>query len=56
MGDMKRKMTKDEALAYIADEMQTVLDDDYPDAQNALVDDLMTEGFTEDEAEELVYD
>jgi hypothetical protein len=56
MGDMKRKMTKDEALAYIADEMATVLDDDYPDAQNALVDDLMTEGFTEDEAEELVYD
>ena len=49
-------MTQDEALAYIADEMQTVLDDDYPDAQNALVDDLMTEGFTEDEAEELVYD
>ena len=56
MGDMKRKMTKDEALAYVADEMATVLDDDYPDAQNALVDDLMTEGFTEDEAEELVYD
>ena len=48
-------MTQDEALAYIADEMQTVLDDDYPDKQEALVDDLMTEGFTEDEAEELVY-
>ena len=48
-------MTKTEALAYVADEMQTVLDDDYPDKQDALVDDLMTEGFSEDVAEELVY-
>ena len=49
-------MTETEALEFVADEMQTVLDDDYPDKQDALVDDLMTEGFTEDEAEELVYD
>jgi len=51
----KNMMTKTEALAYVADEMQTVLDDDYPDKQDALVDDLMTEGFSEDVAEELVY-
>ena len=51
----KNMMTKTEALAYVADEMQTVLDDDYPDKQEALVDDLMDEGFTEEVAEELVY-
>ena len=48
-------MTETEALEFVADEMQTVLDDDYPDKQDALVDDLMTEGFSEDVAEELVY-
>ena len=48
-------MTETEALEFVADAMLTVLDDDYPDKQDALVDDLMTEGFTDAEAEELVY-
>ena len=48
-------MTETEALEFVADAMLTVLDDDYPDTQDALVDDLMTEGFTEEVAEELVY-
>jgi hypothetical protein len=52
---MENMMTKTEALAYVADEMEMVLDNDYPEAQEALVDDLMTEGFTEEVAEELVY-
>jgi hypothetical protein len=57
MGDMEKKhmMTETEALEFVADALRTILDDDYPHTQDALVDDLMTEGFSEDVAEELVY-
>jgi hypothetical protein len=48
-------MTETEALEFVADALRTILDDDYPHTQDALVDDLMTEGFTEEVAEELVY-
>ena len=50
------KMTKTEAINYIRSEMQTVLDDDYPDRMESLVDELVDEGCDEDDAEELIFD
>ena len=49
-------MTKTEAINYIRSEMQTVLDDDYPDRMESLVDELVDEGYDEDDAEELILD
>ena len=53
---MKNRMTKTEAINYIRSEMQTVLDDDYPDRMESLVDELVDEGYGEDAAEELIFD
>lgn len=60
MGSMKdtrgNKMTKTEAINYIRSEMQTVLDDDYPDKMDSLVDELVDQGYGEEAAEELIFD
>jgi hypothetical protein len=53
---MKHKMTKAEAINYIRTAMETVLDDDYPDKMESLVDELVDEGYGEDDAEELIFD
>ena len=50
------KMTKPDAINYIRSEMQTVLDDDYPDRMESLVDELVDEGYDEDDAAELIFD
>jgi hypothetical protein len=50
------KMTKTEAINYIRSEMQTVLDDDYPDKMDSLVDELVDQGYGEEAAEELIFD
>ena len=59
MGSMKdtreNKMTKDEALAYIADEMEMTLDDNYPDRMESLVDELIEDGCDPDDAEKWVF-
>jgi hypothetical protein len=48
-------MTKTEALAYIVDEMQTVLDDDMPDKEDDLWCNLCDDhGFSEAEADEVI--
>ena len=49
-------MTKTEAINYVRSEMQTVLDDDYPDKMESLVDELIDMGYGEDAAEELIFD
>ena len=49
-------MTKTEAINYIRSEMQTVLDDDYPDKMDSLVDELVDQGYGEEAAEELIFD
>ena len=49
-------MTKTEAINYIRSEMQTVLDDDYPDRMESLVDELVDEGYNADDAEELIFE
>ena len=49
-------MTKTEAINYVQSEMQTVLDDDYPDKMESLVDELIDMGYGEDAAEELIFD
>ena len=63
MGDIRHTthtrantMTKTEAINYIRSEMQTVLDDDYPDKMDSLVDELVEEGYGEEAAEELIFD
>ena len=60
MGSMKdtrgNKMTKTEAINYIRTAMETVLDDDYPDKMESLVDELVEEGYDADDAEELIFD
>ena len=50
------KMTKTEAINYIRTAMETVLDDDYPDRMESLVDELVDEGYDEDDADELIFD
>ena len=55
MGDMKHKMTKTEAINYIRTEMATVLDDDYPDKMESLIDELIEDGADPDDAEEWVF-
>ena len=55
MGDMKHKMTKTEAINYIRTEMETVLDDDYPDRMESLIDELIEDGADPDDAEEWVF-
>ena len=49
-------MTKTDAINYIRSEMQMVLDDDYPDRMESLVDELVEEGYGEEAAEELIFD
>jgi hypothetical protein len=49
-------MTKTEAINYIRTAMETVLDDDYPDRMESLVDELVDEGYDEDDADELIFD
>jgi len=49
-------MTKTEAINYIRTAMETVLDDDYPDKMESLVDELVEEGYDADDAEELIFD
>ena len=49
-------MTKTEAINYIRREMETVLDDDYPDRMESLVDELVEEGYGEEAADELIFD
>ena len=56
MGDMENRMTKTEAINYIRREMETVLDDDYPDRMESLVDELVEEGYGEEAADELIFD
>tara|TARA_Y100000310_G_scaffold270375_1_gene284161 strand:+ start:440 stop:634 length:195 start_codon:yes stop_codon:yes gene_type:complete len=56
MGDMENRMTKTEAINYIRTEMETVLDDDYPDRMESLVDELVDEGYNADDAEELIFE
>ena len=53
---MKNRMTKTEAINYIRTAMETVLDDDYPDRMESLVDELVDEGYDEDDADELIFD
>ena len=43
-------MTKTEAINYIRSEMQMVLDDDYPDKMDSLVDELVDMGYGEEAA------
>ena len=50
------KMTKTEAINYIRSEMQTVLDDDYPDRMESLVDELIEDGADPDDADEWVFE
>jgi len=54
--DMKNRITKTEAINYIRNQMETVLDDDYPDRMESLVDELVDEGYGEAAAEELIFD
>ena len=49
-------MTKTEAINYIRTEMETVLDDDYPDRMESLVDELIDMGYGEEAAYELIFD
>ena len=49
-------MTKTEAINYIRTEMETVLDDDYPDRMESLIDELIEDGCDADDAEEWVFD
>ena len=49
-------MTKTEAINYIRSQMETVLDDDYPNRMESLVDELVDEGYGEAAAEELIFD
>ena len=49
-------MTKTEAINYIRTAMETVLDDDYPDMMESLVDELVDEGYNADDAEELIFE
>ena len=49
-------MTKTEAINYIRSEMQMVLDDDYPDKMDSLVDELVDMGYGEEAADELIFD
>ena len=49
-------MTKTEAINYVRSEMQTVLDDDYPDKMESLVDELIDMGYGEAAADELIFD
>ena len=63
MGDIRdnnntkeNTMTKTEAINYIRREMETVLDDDYPDKMESLVDELVDEGYNADDAEELIFE
>ena len=53
---MKNRMTKTEAINYIRTAMETVLDDDYPDMMESLVDELVDEGYNADDAEELIFE
>ena len=50
------RMTKTEAINYIRSEMQMVLDDDYPDRMESLVEELVDQGYGEEAAEELIFD
>ena len=52
---MKNKMTKTEALGCIRNRMWAVLDDDYPDRMESLVDELITDGCDPDDAEKWVF-
>tara|TARA_Y100000296_G_scaffold54584_1_gene62635 strand:- start:135 stop:386 length:252 start_codon:yes stop_codon:yes gene_type:complete len=54
--DTREAMTKTEAINYIRSEMQMVLDDDYPDRMESLVDELVDQGYGEEAAEELIFD
>ena len=54
--DTRETMTKTEAINYIRSEMQMVLDDDYPDRMESLVDELVDQGYGEEAAEELIFD
>ena len=47
-------MTDAEAITFIRDELEMTLDDDYPDKMEWLIDELMADGFSEEEADELV--
>ena len=53
---MKNRMTKTEAINYVRTAMETVLDDDYPDRMESLVDELVEEGYDADDADELIFD
>ena len=48
-------MTKTEAINYIRSEMRMVLDDDYPDKMESLVDELVDMGYGEEAADELIF-
>ena len=54
--ERENTMTKTEAINYVRTAMETVLDDDYPDRMESLVDELVDEGYDADDAEELVFD
>ena len=49
-------MTKTEAINYVRREMRMVLDDDYPDKMDSLVDELVDEGYGEAAAERLIFE
>ena len=49
-------MTKTEAINYIRSEMRMVLDDDYPDKMESLVDELVDGGYGEAAAERLIFE
>ena len=53
---MKNRMTKTEAINYVRTAMETVLDDDYPDRMESLIDELIEDGCDPDDAEEWVFD
>ena len=52
---MENMMTKAEAINYIRTAMETVLDDDYPDKMESLIDELIEDGADPDDAEEWVF-
>lgn len=47
-------MTREQAIEYVQNRFQTVLDDDWPDEIEACIVYLWQDGFSEEEAEEIV--
>ena len=48
------RMTESAATSFVREELEMTLDDDYPDKEEWLIDELMENGFSEEKAEKLV--